>query len=87
MSRKGNCWDNTHVEHFFSSLKRGWTSDQLNRTRQEVIACVREYMTVYNNTKRLHSMLSCITLSEFENHLNDVSKTVDHNSPHLTEVV
>jgi hypothetical protein len=52
-----------------------------------VIACVREYMTVYNNTKRLHSMLSCITLSEFENHLNDVSKTVDHNSPHLTEVV
>ncbi len=42
MSRKGNCWDNSPVERFFSSLKREWTGDRLYRTRQEAIADVRE---------------------------------------------
>ena len=26
MSRKGNCWDNSPTERFFSSLKREWTN-------------------------------------------------------------
>jgi len=73
MSRKGNCWDNSPVERFFSSLKREWTSDQLYRTRQEAIADVREYVMVYYNARRLHSTLGCKTPSDFEKHLNKVS--------------
>ena len=42
MSRKGNCWDNSPVERFFSSLKREWTADRLYLTRQEAMADVRE---------------------------------------------
>jgi putative transposase len=73
MSRKGNCWDNSPVERFFSSLKREWTSDQLYRTRQEAMADVRDYVMVYYNAKRLHSTLGCKTPSDFEKHLNEVS--------------
>ena len=73
MSRKGNCWDNSPVERFFSSLKREWTTDQLYRTRQEAIADVREYVMVYYNAKRLHTTLGCKTPSDFEKHLNKVS--------------
>ena len=73
MSRKGNCWDNAPVERFFSSLKREWTGDRLYRTRQEVIADVREYVAVYYNSKRLHSKLSYKTPMSYEKDLNKVS--------------
>ena len=73
MSRKGNCWDNAPVERFFSSLKREWTGDRLYRTRQEAIADVREYVTVYYNSRRLHSTLGYTTPLDFENNLNKLS--------------
>lgn len=73
MSRKGNCWDNAPVERFFSSLKREWTGDRLYRTRQEVIADVREYVAVYYNSLRLHSTLGYMTPMDYENTLNEVS--------------
>jgi len=73
MSRKGNCWDNAPVERFFSSLKREWTADLLYRTRQEAIADVREYVTVYYNSKRLHSTLGYTTPMDYEKNLNEVS--------------
>ena len=73
MSRKGNCWDNAPVERFFSSLKREWTGDRLYRTRQDAIADVRAYITVYYNSMRLHSTLGYQTPMDFENRLNKVS--------------
>jgi transposase InsO family protein len=73
MSRKGNCWDNSPVERFFSSLKREWTGDRLYRTREEAIADVREYVAVYYNSKRLHSTLGYTTPMEYEKTLNKVS--------------
>ncbi|SCZ61475.1 Transposase InsO and inactivated derivatives [Thiohalomonas denitrificans] len=73
MSRKGNCWDNAPVERFFSSLKREWTGDRLYRTRQEAIADVREYISVYYNSVRLHSTLGYRTPLDFEKGLNKVS--------------
>jgi transposase InsO family protein len=73
MSRKGNCWDNSPVERFFSSLKREWTGDRLYRTREEAIADVREYVAVYYNSKRLHSTLGYTTPMEYEKNLNKVS--------------
>jgi putative transposase len=73
MSRKGNCWDNSPVERFFSSLKREWTSDRLYQTRQEATADVREYVSVYYNAKRPHSTLGYKTPMDYENNLNKVS--------------
>jgi len=73
MSRKGNCWDNAPVERFFGSLKREWTDGQLYRSRQAVIADVREYVAVYYNSKRLHSTLGYTTPMEYEKRLNKVS--------------
>ena len=73
MSRKGNCWDNSPVERFFSSLKREWTGDRLYRTREEAIADVREYVAVYYNSRRLHSTLGYKTPMDYEKTLNKVS--------------
>ena len=73
MSRKGNCWDNSPVERFFSSLKREWTGDRLYRTRREAIADVREYVAVYYNSKRLHSTLGYKTPLDYEKKLSKVS--------------
>lgn len=73
MNRKGNCWDNSPVERFFSSLKREWTGDRLYRTRQEAMADVREYVAVYYNSKRLHSTLGYKTPMDYEKILNKVS--------------
>lgn len=72
MSRKGNCWDNSPVERFFSSLKREWTGNRLYRTREEASADVREYVAVYYNSKRLHSTLAYTTPMDYET-LNKVS--------------
>jgi len=76
MSRKGNCWDNSPVERFFSSLKREWTGDQLYRTRRAAIADVREYVAVYYNSKRLHSTLDYQTPMDYEKTLSKVSGNV-----------
>ncbi len=73
MSRKGNCWDNAPIERFFSSLKREWTGNRWYRTRQEVMADVREYVAVYYNSKRLHSTLGYTTPMDYEKTLNKVS--------------
>lgn len=70
MSRKGNCWDNSPVERFYSSLKREWTGNQLYRTRQAAIADVREYVAVYYNSKRQHSTLGYKTPIDYEKDLN-----------------
>ncbi len=74
MSRKGNCWDNSPVERFFSSLKREWTCDQGYCTREAAIADVREYVAVYYNAKRLHSTLGYKTPMDYEFNLSKVSK-------------
>ena len=73
MSRRGNCWDNAPVERFFGSLKREWTVGRSYRTRQEAIADVREYVSMYYNARRLHSTLGYMTPNDYENRLSNVS--------------
>jgi len=67
MSRKGNCWDNSPVERFFSSLKREWIGDVHYATPEHALADIREYVMVYYNSKRLHSTLDYQTPMDFEN--------------------
>lgn len=65
MSRKGNCWDNTPTERFFSSLKREWLTGNVFLTREAAVADVRAYIAYYNS-RRLHTTLGDMTPMEFE---------------------
>ena len=57
MSRKGDCWDNAPTESFFNSLKNERVHGQRYRTREQAIADVFEYIEVFYNRSRRHSML------------------------------
>ena len=61
------------MEGFFSSLKREWTDDRLFRARQEAIVDLREYVAVYDDSKRLYLTLGYTTPVNFEKRLNEVS--------------
>lgn len=66
MSRKGNCWDNSVVESFFSTLKREWVQDKRYRTRSEARADIFQYIETWYNRKRRHSTLGYLSPVEFE---------------------
>ena len=58
MSRKGNCWDNASMESFFDTLKREMAHHRKDRTRQEAMAEISEYIEVFYNRQRRHANLS-----------------------------
>ena len=67
MSRKGNCWDNSVVESFFSTLKTElhpacWA------TRAEARAAIADYIDRFYNVRRLHSTLGYRSPADFEAH-------------------
>lgn len=64
MSRKGNCWDNACAESFFKTLKRELETLDGNHMPGEVRASLFEYIEVYYNRKRLHSVLGYLTPTE-----------------------
>ena len=72
MSRKGNCWDNSPTERFFSSLKREWLTGNVYQTRQSAIADTHTYIGYYN-TPRLHTTIRDMTPMEFEREFSKVS--------------
>jgi transposase InsO family protein len=65
MSRTGNCWDNSVVESFFSTLK---TELQPVRwaTRAEARAALADYIERFYNVRRLHSTLGYRSPADFE---------------------
>lgn len=65
MSRKGNCWDNSPTERFFSSLKREWTTGMDYFDKEEAMRDVREYIRYYNAI-RLHTTINDMTPIQFE---------------------
>ena len=69
MSRKGNCWDNSPTERFFSSLKREWLTGNVYQTRESAIADTHTYIGYYN-TQRIHTTIGDMTPIEFEKGLN-----------------
>lgn len=65
MSRTGNCWDNSVVESFFSTLKTelrpaSWA------TRAEARAAIADYIDRFYNVRRLHSTLGYRSPADFE---------------------
>ena len=67
MSRKGDCWDNSPCESFFSTLKLELDLRKSRGTKLETQAIVFEWMEVFYNRQRLHSSLDFQSPAEFEN--------------------
>ena len=57
MSRQGNCWDNAPTESFFNSLKNERVHGTRYATREEAINDLFEYIEVFYNRSRRHSVL------------------------------
>lgn len=66
MSRKGNCWDNACVESFFGTLKRELVYQRQYATRSEATQDIFEYIEVFYNRNRRHSMLGYQSPAEYE---------------------
>jgi putative transposase len=72
MSRLGNCWDNAVAESFFGSLKQElvhWCSYQ---TRYEAQQDILEYISMFYNSKRLHSYLDYKSPNQFEKEVTEL---------------
>jgi transposase InsO family protein len=66
MSRKANCWDNSVLESFFSSLKRELLDPAPFESRTVARQAIFEYIEVFYNRQRRHSTLAYLTPHEFE---------------------
>lgn len=66
MSRKGDCWDNAVAESFFATLKKELIRDLVFDTRSQVRGDVFEYIDVFYNRQRAHSLLAYATPNAFE---------------------
>lgn len=56
MSRQGNCLGNAPMESFSASLKTERVHPARFRTREETEAAVFDYVEVFYNLQRLHSV-------------------------------
>ena len=70
MSRKGNCYDNAHIESFWSSLKYEVVYNTRFATRAEARSAIFDYIEAFYNRTRLHSSLGYVSPVTFESKPN-----------------
>ena len=71
MSKKGDCWDNSVAESFFSRLKEERVKWKNYQSRLEAKQDILSYITMFYNSNRLHSKLGYCSPNQFEiNHEN-----------------
>jgi len=66
MSRRGDCWDNAVAESFFATLKKELVRDRAFDTRDQARSEIFEFIEVFYNRHRAHSLLSYETPNAFE---------------------
>ena len=66
MSAKGCCWDNAVVESFFGTLKSERIHWRSYQTREQARADIVDYITMFYNSRRLHSYLGYQSPDDFE---------------------
>lgn len=66
MSRKGDCWDNSVAESFFSTLKIERVFDTVYRTREEARGDIIDYIGMFYNGRRRRSSLGDLCPMDFE---------------------
>ena len=74
MSRKGDCWDNAVVESFFGSLKQERVQWRHYQTRFEAQQDILDYITMFYNSRRLHSYLGYMSPNDYEKQSLDMKK-------------
>jgi len=65
MSRRANCWDNAVAESFFATLKKELIHKYQYKTRAEAASAIFEYIEVFYNRIRIHSVLNYLSPVEF----------------------
>lgn len=65
MSRRANCWDNAVAESFFATLKKELVHKFHFATRKEASTAIFEYIEVFYNRIRSHSVLNYLSPIEF----------------------
>lgn len=66
MSRKGDCWDNSVAESFFSTLKKELVWRTKLASREQARREIFEFIEVFYNRQRMHSYLGYMSPVEFE---------------------
>jgi len=66
MSRKGNCWDNAVAESFFATFKKELVRNRAFENRDRARSETFEYIEVFYNRQRAHSLLDYATPNAFE---------------------
>ena len=66
MSCKGNCWDNAVEESFFHTLKTELTHSIKFKSHEEAKQKIFEYIEVFYNQKKMHSVNDYLSPVEFE---------------------
>lgn len=74
MSRKGDCWDNAVAESFFGSLKQERVQWQNYQTRYEAQQNILNYISMFYNSRRLHSYLGYQSPNQYEQELVKLEK-------------
>lgn len=76
MSKKGDCWDNSVAESFFSRLKEELVRWRNYQTRWEAKQDILNYITMFYNSQRLHSTLNYCSPNQFEKQYLESMKKV-----------
>jgi transposase InsO family protein len=66
MSRKGNCWDNAVAESFWKTIKAELIYRKTFKARKEAELAIFEYIEIFYNKTRLHSVLGYLSPEQFE---------------------
>jgi putative transposase len=74
MSRKGDCWDNAVVESFFGSLKQERVQWRNYQSRYEAQQDILDYISMFYNSRRLHSYLNYMSPNDYERQLTEQNK-------------
>ena len=74
MSRKGDCWDNAVVESFFGSLKQEHVQWRNYQSRHEAQQDILDYISMFYNSRRLHSYLGYMSPNDYERQLMERKK-------------
>ncbi len=74
MSRKGDCWDNAVVESFFGTLKQERVQWRNYQSRYEAQQDILDYISMFYNSRRLHSHLGYMSPNDFERQLTEMKK-------------
>ena len=66
MSGSGSCYDNAVAESFFATLKTELMEGVVFDDRNQARLAIFDYIEVFYNSKRRHSMLGYVSPLEYE---------------------